>query len=127
MRSHAPFILRIAAEVDIAQAAVEIAAALEEHHRKTEQEAGKRIAGRKRRKDEESVRRNSLRHVDLVAPEFDAGLQTVAAGGKRKTVSRFIRVLRRVARSGDGIPNAGIAAHDEERRTLRRRQRAVDS
>ena len=69
-RRDPPFVLSVRREIDIAQTAIHIAAALKEHHREPEKEAGERIAERKRREHEEPVRRDPLRHIDLVAPEI---------------------------------------------------------
>ena len=69
-RRHPPFVLPEQREIDVAQTAIHVAAALKEHHREAEQKTRERIAGRKRREHEKAVRRDPFRHVDLVPPEL---------------------------------------------------------
>jgi hypothetical protein len=78
-RSDAELILRIPRRDPLAQAAVEVAAALEELHRLPQQQTRKGIAGRKWREHEESVGGDSQQHVDLLAIQVGAQLQVMPA------------------------------------------------
>ena len=97
-RRDAPFVLGIRRELDVAQPAVHVAAALEEHHGEAEEKAGEGIAGGKWREDEEAVRGNALRHVDLVAAEVAAQFEAVRAArcarANRETSKVFCAVSR---------------------------------
>lgn len=104
---------------------MEIAAALEEHHREPDQKVRKRTVGGKRREHEKAVGRNAVADVDLGAPEVAAGLDGVGAPHQRQSPVNLVVVLRAVARTRDRVSNAGIPVHDEVRRPEGRLERVV--
>ena len=77
------------------------------------------------REDEESVRGDPFGHVDLRSAGIAAHLEAVTARGCGKASRRSRSVLRGIARPGDRVADAGIAADDKEWRALRRSERAV--
>ena len=127
-----PLVLRVSGRDIIPQPAIELPAALEEFDGLARQEAGERIAEGKWREDEEPVGRDAVNQIHLGASELGAGLEAVFARDVREGVVRFVRVLVRVARSGDGVADAGVSADnqirwpgsDAERGLIREAERA---
>src|SRR5579872_374936 len=116
VRCDAPLILRVTGHHDVAQSAVELSAALEEHYRIAGEETGKGVAERKRGKHKEAIRRDAEQEIDLVPGELAAEFEAVTAARHRDGIAELIIVLVSVLRSDDRIPETCIATDDQIRR-----------
>src|SRR6202041_3890988 len=86
------------------------------------QEAGKSIAVREVSEHEEAVAGDALQGVDLIAPVASAKFQLVAAVDPAQRAGEVKGVLKRVARSRDGVAHRGISADLNKGRSSGRRQ-----
>ena len=92
--------------IPLAKSAIELAAALEELHRLSEQEAGERIAGGERREHEETVGGNTEQHVDLLAVDIESEFQIVPAARHGERVRSLVIVLMSVLWTGNRISDS---------------------
>src|SRR6201999_2941856 len=110
-------VLYIYVPIVAANAAREVADALQEDDRLPHEKAGERVGHRERREHKEAVGRDALQHVNLLALVSTAELQLVLAAHPTQRSRNVVNIFIGVARYGDRIPHFGIAAYLYERRS----------
>ena len=100
-----------------ANAAREIADALQEDDRLSGEEAGESIRDREGCEDEEAVGRDSLQHVDVLMLVSAAEFQLVLAAHPAERCGVVEDIFEGVAGAGDRITHCGIAIHLNEWRS----------
>src|ERR1700691_4474545 len=104
-------VLHIRVPIVAANAAREIANALQEAHGLPSEEAGECICDRERLEYEEAVGRDALQQIDLLAVGSAAEFQLVLAAHPGQCSRQVVDIFIGVARAGDRITHLGIAVY----------------
>ncbi len=96
-------ILAVQIESSVADVALEITSTLQKDHWLARQEAGKRVGVGETSEHKKTVRSDALQAIDLVKAKTSAKFHFVAAMDPAQRSGEVIGILKRIARSRNGV------------------------